>query len=361
MAKERKNVVNERPDSDEVELFGRHKTKAEIKADEKIRKAKERAALKEEMVARRKEARTGHPAAKEMLPVFIVCGIVVVLCALLLIIQFHRAAEQTEKKEQVIEVTGEERDESKGYFKDVEVAPTLSDKGINAKLVEAYYTLDGRLYTRMILGNGTKEDMYLDRVEITLKNGDGELIGDGDIQVNKEPVVVPADGSVNYKCFISSEDLEITDDSLYTLDWNIKCYGAPVSTSEEAGSGEEYDDTRGYFKAKEEAPELTDKGINANLIEAYYTKDGRLYLRLILGNGTKEAMQLSGMEINLWNGDEAFIGGGIIEEDNPEAVVPAGGTLGYTCFIAAKHLEITDDSLHTLVWSISCTGNPVEE
>lgn len=361
MAKERKNVVNERPDSDEVELFGKHKTKAEIKADEKIRKAQERAALKEEMAARRKEARTGHPAAKEMLPVFIVCGIVVVLCALLLIIQFNRAAEQTKETEQVTEVSGEERDESKGYFKDVEVAPTLTDQGINAKLVEAYYTIDGRLCTRMILGNGTKEDMYLDSLEIKLNNGDGARIGGGVIMEKKGAVVVPAEGTVNYKCFISSEHLEITDDSLYTLDWNIKCYGAPVSASEEAGNGEDYDDTKGYFKAKEEAPELTEKGINANLIEAYYTKDGRLYLRLILGNGTKEAMQLSGLEINLWNGDEVFIGGGIIEEDNPDAVVPAGGTLGYTCFIAAEHLEITDDSLHTLVWSISCTGNPVKE
>ena len=361
MAKERKNVVNERPDSNEVELFGKHKTKAEIKADEKARKAAERAALKEEMAIRRKAAMTGHPAVKEMLPVFIVCGIVVALCALLLVIQFNRMEETAEGTEQVEEVNGEARDESKGYFKDVEVAPTLTDQGINAKLVEAYYTLDGRLCVRMILGNGTKEDMYLDSLEIKLKNGDGAYIGGGIVTEKKGKVVVPADGTVNYKCFISAEHLEIKDDSLYTLDWNVKCNGVPMSVSEESDNGEDYDDTKGYFKAKEEAPALSDQGINANLIEAYYTKDGRLYVWMILGNGTKEDMQLTGLQIDLWNGDEAFIGGGIIEEDNPDAVVPAGGTLNYTCYIAAEHLEITDDSLHTLTWSISCTGDSVKE
>lgn len=215
MAK-KKDIIREIPDS-EIELFGAHKTKAEIKADEKARKAKERAALKAELAARRKEGASGHPALKEMLPVLIVTGIIVVLCVVLLVIQFNRAENSTAwLRNEAID----------GWFTDVEVAPTLSDEGITANVVEAYYTNNGHLMLRMILGNGCEEDMQLESLVIDLWNGDDEYIGGGQITVSNEVIMVPAGDSTDYTCYISPEHLSIKDDPMTNLRYDITITGS---------------------------------------------------------------------------------------------------------------------------------------
>jgi len=223
MAK-KKDIIREIPDS-EIELFGAHKTKEQIKADEKVRKAKERAALKEEIAARRKEGKSGHPALREMLPVFIVCGIIVVLCVVLLVIQFSRAEESN----------AWQRNESiDGWFTDVEVAPNLTDEGITANVVEAYYTNNGHLMLRMILGNGSEEALKLDSLVIDLWNGDDEYIGGGKITVSNEVIMVPANDSTNYTCYISPEHLSIKNDPLSTLRYDISITGSSVAEDDDS-------------------------------------------------------------------------------------------------------------------------------
>lgn len=209
------DIIKEIPDS-EIELFGAHKTKAEIKADEKARKARERAALKEEVARRRQEGKSGHPALKEMLPVIVVCGIIVVLCVVLLVIQFNRAESSKDWQ----------RNESiEGWFQDVEVAPTLSEDGITANVVEAYYTNNGHLMLRMILGNGGAEAMRLDNLDINLWNGDEEYIGGGKIVVKNEIILVPANDITTYTCYIAPEHLSIKNDPLSTLHYDIDITG----------------------------------------------------------------------------------------------------------------------------------------
>lgn len=215
MAK-KKDIIKEIPDS-EIELFGAHKTKAEIKADEKARKARERAALKEEIARRRQEGKSGHPALKEMLPVLLTCGIIVVLCVVLLVIQFTRAAEGEDWQ----------RNESiDGWFTDVEVAPTLSEDGITANVVEAYYTNNGHLMLRMILGNGGAEALRLDSLVIDLWNGDDAYIGGGKIVVENDVILVPANDSTTYTCYIAPEHLSIKNDPLSTLRYDISITGS---------------------------------------------------------------------------------------------------------------------------------------
>ncbi|MBE6807183.1 MAG: SLAP domain-containing protein [Ruminococcaceae bacterium] len=205
MAK-KKDIIREIPDS-EIELFGAHKTKEEIKADNKARKAKERAALKAEIAARRKEGKSGHPALKEMLPVLIVCGITLVLCVVLLVIQFNRAENNG--------ADAWEYNEELGYFSDVEVAPTMKEGEITERLVEAYYTNNGHLYLRMIFSNGDKRAVQLETVDIRLKNGEDQLIGSGEFNVKNK--IIPAEGTLEYACYIKPEHLEITNDSLEVI------------------------------------------------------------------------------------------------------------------------------------------------
>lgn len=214
MAK-KKDILKEIPDS-EIELFGAHKTKAEVKAAEKARKAKEREALKAEMAARRQAGQAANPRYKEMIPVFVVCGIVVVLCVLLLVIQFNRAEESKDWA----------RNETLGHFTDLDVAPTLSEDGITAQITEAYYTNNGHLRLQMILGNGGEEPLRLDKLTIDLWNGGDAYIGGGTITVQNEEIMVPANGTTNYTCFISPEHLSIKDDPLSTLRYDLDITGS---------------------------------------------------------------------------------------------------------------------------------------
>ncbi len=215
MAK-KNDIIRETP-NEEIELFGAHRTKAQIKADEKARKAKERAAIKAEVAARRKEGMSGHPALKEMLPVLIVTGIIVVLCVVLLVIQFNRVEENA---------AWQRNEAYESWFTDVEVAPTLTDEGISANIVEAYYTNNGHLMLRMILGNGCEEDMQLESLVIDLWNEDDAYIGGGKITVSNEVIMVPAGDSTGYTCYIAPEHLSIKDDPLTTLTYNIDITGS---------------------------------------------------------------------------------------------------------------------------------------
>ena len=47
--KEKKQKLNDMPFDAELEIFGEHKTKEQIRAEEKIRRKEEREALKQEM------------------------------------------------------------------------------------------------------------------------------------------------------------------------------------------------------------------------------------------------------------------------------------------------------------------------
>ncbi len=210
MAK-KKDIISE-ISNEEIELFGAHKTKDEVKADEKARKAKERAALKAEAAARRQAAKESGVKNREMVPVFIVCGIIVVLCVVLLVIQFNRADDSV----------AWERNEALGEgFSYVEVAPTLSEEDITYNLVEAYYTNNGHLRLRMILGNGDQYPSELSQLKVDLWNEDtaaDESYSAGGVIVAEEgAVIIPAEGTTEYVCYIAPEHLSIKDDPLAYL------------------------------------------------------------------------------------------------------------------------------------------------
>lgn len=216
MAKNKKDIIKEIP-NEEIELFGAHKTKEEIKADEKARKAKERAALKEAVATRRKEGKGSGVHSREMIPVFVVCGIIVVLCVVLLLVQFGRAEENRAWL----------RNESfESWFTDVEVAPTLEEDGISANVVEAYYTNNGHLMLRMLLGNGSEGDLRLEQLDINLYNASDELIGGGTVVVESEEIIVPTDDTTEYTCYIAPEHLKIKDDPLTMLRYDIDITGS---------------------------------------------------------------------------------------------------------------------------------------
>ena len=120
------------------------------------------------------------------------------------------------------------------------------------------------------------------------------------------------------------------------------------------------DETRTeYFSSAAATPEMADDGVTAAVTEVFHTKGGYLCVRMLLGNGTANAMELNGMEVILVNAEEQQIAGGYADITSG-FVVSAGGTEEYTFFISPEFITLPEDPLTTLGYTINVTATPVQ-
>jgi len=206
--------------TDDIEIFGAHKTREQIKAEERARKQAEREALRREMEARR-EAAKGDDAPRrfDVWSVVIVLVVIVALGAGALAIQFSRAA----KNERF------ERDDTRAtYFYAPDATPALADDGVTAAVSEVFYTKGGYLCVQLVLGNGTAHDMVLEALEVTLVNGEEQQVAGGYAAVSND-LVIPTGDTENYTFFISPEHITLKEDPLTTLGYTVNVTAGPVT------------------------------------------------------------------------------------------------------------------------------------
>lgn len=201
----------------EPEIFGRSKSREEIKAEEKAAKAARRAAVKE---ARRAFKEQKKSAPKEKRPELVVMAVILVVivagCAAAMAFQLA-----SEKKAQAYE-----RDESfTSWFVDGEAQPELSDDGITAAVNEVYYTKGGYLCVKMTLGNGLKDNQYMDSIEVQISDENEKLIAGGYTNKISDEFFVPGKGTAPYTFYIAPEHVKITDDSLESISYTITATG----------------------------------------------------------------------------------------------------------------------------------------
>lgn len=206
--------------ADDIEIFGAHKTREQIKAEEKARKQAEREALRREMEARRESAKGGTaPRRFDVWSVVIVLAVIVALGAGALALQFSRAA----KSEQF------ERDDTRTtYFYAPDATPELADDGVTAAVSEVFYTKGGYLCVQLVLGNGTARDMMLEALEVTLVNGEEQQVAGGYAEIPGN-IVIPTQGTDTYTFFISPEHITLKDDPLTTLGYTVNVTAGPVT------------------------------------------------------------------------------------------------------------------------------------
>ncbi len=211
-------VTNEEP-----EIFGRSKSREEIKADRIAEKAAQKQAAKEARAAALAAAKN-QPKDPERIREFWIIGgillVVVAVCAILLAVQFHKDKEQE----------AFQQDETRAsYFLDNDAAPELTDDGLNAAVTKIYYTNGGYLAVEMILGNGMDKPQHLDSIEVKLKNGETKkTIAAGFTDQVSEDYVVPAQGTNDYTFYISPEHIEIKDDPLQKISYSITATGIVI-------------------------------------------------------------------------------------------------------------------------------------
>ena len=219
MDNEKENII-EQIEDDNAEIFGRSRTREEIRAEEKAEKARKREETRQAL-RRAREARAAMP--KEKRPeLWIMLGIlaVVVIGAVVLGIRQNLKDQQQQKYVQ---------DEDMTYFSNEDAMPEMSQEGITAAVNEAYYTQGGYLCVKMTLGNGLETDQHLEAIEVKISNGETEeLIASGyTANVNKN-YTVPAQGYNDYTFYISPEYVVIKDDSLSTITYEVTATASPV-------------------------------------------------------------------------------------------------------------------------------------
>ena len=206
--KEKKVQQNDMAFDTELEIFGEHKTKEQIRAEEKIRRKEEREALKQEMERRRQAAKEGSgvPAhRKDVITVSAVTILIVLLSVLALTLNSCRADKNWDW----------EINSSRGQYIKTDAYPEMSGEGPKADVSEAYFTNNGYLCVEMLIGNGTDKVLSINAMDVSAFDFASEERIGGGRAVLDEPLIIELASVATYTFYISPEHLAVAED--YTL------------------------------------------------------------------------------------------------------------------------------------------------
>ena len=217
--KENKKKIESLPFDEELDIFGEHKSREQVRKEEKQRRKDERQALKEEIARRRREAKEGNVPTrrKDVIVISAVLAGIVLLCVLAL---FN--ADRKDKKDKAWNV-----DESRGYYLDESAYPAMSGTQPEAALAEAYFTKNGHLCVKLIISNGTDKVMRINSFDAQGYEGYydevgafqlGDQFAGGRIVPTEELTILVAD-TVTYTFYIAPEHLLV--DESYQLPDNV--------------------------------------------------------------------------------------------------------------------------------------------
>lgn len=191
-----------------MDIFGEHKTREQVLAEEKQQKKEQREALRQEMKRRREAAKgEGKPARrKDIVVVSVVMACILLLGALALFNSFRTAKEEEEWT----------IDESRGHFIDEGAEPQMSGAWATAAVAEAYYTKNGHLYVKMLISNYTANVIQLGAVDIEAfdySEGEvGEQIAGGRIPL-EQPITLQLADTLVEEFYISPEHIMADKDA----------------------------------------------------------------------------------------------------------------------------------------------------
>ena len=197
----------------EYEIFGEHKSREQIKAEEKARKEAQRKALQEQLKAdKAAQTKSGMTSTVIMLAVFV--ALLVGALALAFSVTNH-----SESKD---------RDESnEAYYVNESAEPELSEEGITGAVREIYYTKGGHIAVRMMLGNGSDEHLRMTEIEVILEKEDGTRVAGGKAEVSTEFVIL-TNSQEEYTFYIAPEHISEKVTEFTNLNCSIIATGEPT-------------------------------------------------------------------------------------------------------------------------------------
>lgn len=195
--------LNGVPFDEGMDIFGEHKTKEQVRAEEKERRIAERKAMQEEMARRRKEAKEKGVVPAKRKDIIVVSAVlvgIVLLCLLALGNSFLKAKEEQKWK----------INETRGHYLNTAASPEMSGEGPKADVAEAYFTQNNHLCVKLVISNGTDRMRDIEAIDVAVYNYDtDELIAGGKAAI--EDLVVEVAGTESYTFYISPEHIHVED------------------------------------------------------------------------------------------------------------------------------------------------------
>ena len=190
---------------DNLDIFGEHKTRQQLKAEEKARKKAERESLKKEMKKRSQSAETkGTKATRgDIIAVTAVLVSIVLLCGLALGNSLLRSKDDRQW----------EHDESRGYILKTDYNPEISAAGPKADVLEVYFTNNNHLYVEIAIRNGTDKPVRIDTIDVVVSDdATGDQIAAGKVELQEE-LIIPVMDIVYYPVYVAPEHLFVDKDT----------------------------------------------------------------------------------------------------------------------------------------------------
>ena len=113
-------------------------------------------------------------------------------------------------------------------FQQPDAVPEISPDGVKGAVTQAYYTNDGHMAIRLSLSNGMGAAQQMRSIEIKVANGDGVPLAAGYAEAVAAGVVLPPDEFTPFLLYIAPDQIQITDDPLTTLSFEITVTTAPA-------------------------------------------------------------------------------------------------------------------------------------
>ncbi len=155
----------------------------------------------------------------------------------------------------------------------------IEDGEMKASPVEAHFEKDGTFKVTVGVANGLKFAKVIDKIVVTLRDKDKNLIVAGTLQINEGFIVKPKTVS-NIICTFRKDEIKMDSPDLEVLDSDIQVT---------------------YTGAmKDAAPTSIKKGETyANIVDAYFTKSGALKGTIKIENSSPSAVELKDIVFNI--------------------------------------------------------------
>ena len=203
----------------------------------------------------------------------------------------------------------------------------IVDGEIKASPIEAHFETDGSFKVTVGVANGFKFAKEIDKLVVKLKDKDKNLIVEGTLEINEGFIAMPKAVS-NIICTFRKDEVKIPSVDLEVLDSDIQVT---------------------YSGAMKDATptSIIKGGTYANIVDAYFTKEGALKGIIKIQNSSANAIQLKDIVFNIKDSTgKKFTKTSVTIHLNKN--LAAGANLSKNFVVIASNLNVTSKGFDSL-------------
>lgn len=123
----------------------------------------------------------------------------------------------------------------------------------------------------------------------------------------------------------------------------------------QGAEAEKFDQVEGrsYFIQSAASPDMEADRLTAVVNEVYYTRGGYLCIKMKLGNGSDVDKGVKSITVSVSNEDKKLIASGYSDAISEDYIVKAGDYNEYTFYVSPEYVEIKNDPLTTIYYSVT--------